>query len=71
MSRSAATVEMDGPGDEFFACATFTQNQHRGIRRRHRLDQLSQLQYLGGIADNILNPNAIAGAGLEGSIFGQ
>ena len=71
MSRSAATVEMDGPGDEFFACATFTQNQHRGIRRCHRLDQLAQLLHLGRIADDVLDPNAIAGTGLEGGIFGQ
>ena len=71
MSGSAATVEVDGPGDEFFACAAFTQNQHRSIRRRHRLDQLPQLPYFGTISKDVLNPNAIAGAGFEGGIFDQ
>ena len=71
MSRSAATVEVDSSSDEFFACAAFTQDQHGGVRRRHRLNQLPQLPHLGRIADDVLDPNAIAGAGPEGGIFGQ
>ena len=60
MAISRAVV-VDRPGNEFLTCATFSRDEHRGIRRSDELNLLDHFPRGGTSTDDVAELRRLAG----------